>query len=376
MSKKIKIIIPLIIILLLLLAGGTFYWWQWKKEEVSMKGAFEFGVLPKGFVTQETSEGIVLENKDIGISFRVPNGWKFTGYLGDSISLTSPDYEYNPELFKHFKGCAITVRLDHYSYSNRIERINEIKNGFTSPSEGEEVMMVSGYDALKRVEKSEQFQKEGIEKNIQIEIPFPKVAINFLTSILETEKTRCNQAFDEFFKTVSINYHFDEAEKWSKREDFLIENIQGEEWVKNQRGNFSFRAPPRWRAVTEGYQDQGRVGLYNPDYLESFSTESKKGCFIKNEAIYDKDYFNKINTEIKQNKSLEEDFRKVEIINVGNYQAVKEVINNQETGVKIVRIHLPVKDEMVIFFGSAFYPDYYTECSQDFNYLLSTLSIK
>ena len=104
MSKKTKIIIPVIVVLFFLLASGIFYWWQWRKEEISMKGAFEFGILPKGFVTQETSEGIMLENKDIGISFLVPNRWKFTGYFGDSISLTSPDYEYNLELFKHLKG--------------------------------------------------------------------------------------------------------------------------------------------------------------------------------------------------------------------------------------------------------------------------------
>ena len=292
MSKKIKIIISVVTIFLVLLAVDLFYWWQkYLKEEISMKGAFEFGVLPKGFVTQETSEGIVLENKDIGVSFRVPNGWKFTGYFGDSISLNSPDYEYNLELFKHLKGCAITVRVDHYIYSNLIESINEIENGFTSPSEGEEVMTVSGYDALKRIEKSEQLQKEGVEKNIQIEIPFPKVAINFSTSILETEKTRCNQAFDEFLKTVSINYHFDEAENWSKREDFIIENIQGKKMVRNERGKFSFVIPKGWNTATEGYRDKGNLLLYTQEYLESFEEENKQGCILRVSVRYDKNFF-------------------------------------------------------------------------------------
>ena len=61
-------VIFIFVIALILVAGG-FFWWQWKEHqedkkfgEMTVGELLNFGVLPKGFVINETSEDIFLEN--------------------------------------------------------------------------------------------------------------------------------------------------------------------------------------------------------------------------------------------------------------------------------------------------------------------------
>ena len=92
---------------------------------------------------------------------------------------------------------------------------------------------------------------------------------------------------------------------------------------------------------------------------------------------YDKNFFEKIKTELEKNEIENKDFLKKEIIKINGYEALKELISTQEMEeVKIVRISIPTKDRIVIFFGGVFYSDYYTRCLQELNNLLATIVIR
>jgi len=161
-----KVIFVLVIVLLL--GVGGFFWWQWQEYQADKKFGemtvgelLNFGVLPKNFFVNETSEAIFLENKDLGINFKVPEDWEFVGYMDNFIDLKSPDYETDPDSFERLKGCLITMEASYYTLftsSNLINRIDRIRKGSLQfENEEVEVIKISGKDVLQSVKKGEQF---------------------------------------------------------------------------------------------------------------------------------------------------------------------------------------------------------------------------
>jgi hypothetical protein len=206
-AKKVVILI----VVLLLVAGGFFWWQEYQKEkkleEMTVGELFKFRVLPKGFVVDETSEGIFLENQDIGINFKVPKNWELVGYMEDFIDLKSSDYEADPITFDRLKGCLITMEVSYYTLftsSNLINRIDRIKKE-NNQFQDEGLIKISGRDALKSVRKDEWLAETGIKEIIEVGIPFlePKVEVKFSTKIFK-EGSRCYQEFNQFLETVSI----------------------------------------------------------------------------------------------------------------------------------------------------------------------------
>lgn len=168
---------------------------------------FNLGVLPKGFVVEKTPKYKVLENKDLGISFSVPSDWEVLGYMDKFMDLKSPDYEVDPDTFERLKGCLITVEVSYYTLftsSNLINRIDQIQRE-DMQLENEEVIKISGHEALKSIRKEEWLSKEGIKEVIEVGIPFQKAKaeVKFSTKIFEKE-TKCIQEFNKFLETVSI----------------------------------------------------------------------------------------------------------------------------------------------------------------------------
>ena len=206
-----KVIIPIIIVLLLGV-GGVFWWWQEYQEnkkfgEMTVGELLHFRVLPKGFTIDEIPDYKVLTNKDLGINFSVLADWEVVGYMDNFIDLKSPDYKVDPETFDRIKGCLITVEVSYYTLftsSNLINRIDQIQKG-NIQSENEEVIKISGHDALKTIRKGEWLSKEGIKEIIEVGIPFvdAKAEVKFSTKIFENE-IKCTQEFDKFLETLSI----------------------------------------------------------------------------------------------------------------------------------------------------------------------------
>lgn len=77
--------------LLLIIIAGAFLWIEYRKNKTT-EDLLKWGVLPDGFISEETEEGIIIKNEEIGIIFKVPRDWTYDAYMSHSITFNSPNY--------------------------------------------------------------------------------------------------------------------------------------------------------------------------------------------------------------------------------------------------------------------------------------------
>jgi len=213
MSKKIKIIIPVVIVLLVLIAVGIFWWQKDKIEDYfEQKEMEKIFALSKDYDLQETPEGKFIENKKDGFKARVPENWKteigmdMFGYADDmKVILFSTDFSYQPP-----KGCIIEIQINRAKNEKEsgdflVRDIEEVKRDIILAKETEtenyfprrEVILINGKEALKS-----SYPKEGEKENhITIELPSEERVHTFEIVFFSEE---CQRNIDEFLNTVSI----------------------------------------------------------------------------------------------------------------------------------------------------------------------------
>jgi hypothetical protein len=211
MSKKIKIIIPIVIVLLILVVVGGFFWWQWKKESEVGFAMFE------DFKERVNNEEKMIEHKKSGLSVKIPKDWKMGGGVGElSIIFLSPDFEPNPKIGPYSppipeKGCSIEMSVkkeiesntesSYYSYLK--EKIEECLTSTKCEDKEDEVTEVSGHKALKHVSSPE--NQTIISGNyVSVEIPRDGWVYTFEAYLFSQDKERCAQEFNKFLEKVSI----------------------------------------------------------------------------------------------------------------------------------------------------------------------------
>jgi len=212
MSKKIKIIIPVVIILLVLIAGGIF-WWQWKKEFPKMKTINEREFVDSAeYEVIETPEGKIVENKKERLAIKVPEDWTVKKYGGE-VDLLSPETEfdqYGGISFKSVKekgacGLAIQIIKSKKVDPEIMTDVEEIGDLITKAQESPineegkkyEVFMVGGKLGLKKI-----ILKENKEISISVEVPIDNTLYSFNSGLIFSEK--CVQEFNKILETVSI----------------------------------------------------------------------------------------------------------------------------------------------------------------------------
>lgn len=213
MSKKIKIVIPIVIVLLILVVGGFFWWQQWKKEFPKMKTVYsrEF-VDSTEYEVIETPEGKFVENENEGLTIKVPERWIVKKYGGE-VDLLSPETEfdqYGGVSFKSVKekgacGFAIQIIKSKKVDPEIMTDVEEIKDLITKVQENlineenkkYEVIMVSGKLGLKKI-----ILKENKEVSISVEVPIDNTLYSFNSGLIFSEK--CIQEFDKILETVLI----------------------------------------------------------------------------------------------------------------------------------------------------------------------------
>jgi len=212
-KRKKLFIIFFIVVVLILIARGFFYlgnYYEQKKiGEALVKEFFNFnlGILPEGFEANQISGDTFLENKNIGISFKVPTGWTFIGYMDHYIDLKSSDYKADPNTLIRLEGCLITINTSYYTLftsSNLISRIDRLEKGNIKSEDGE-VVKVNNISALKTIDQDEWLSKDGIEEIIEVGIPFisTKSEVKFSTKIFKNQD-KCVQEFNKFLETVFV----------------------------------------------------------------------------------------------------------------------------------------------------------------------------
>ncbi|MCK4781615.1 hypothetical protein KAS79_01675 [Candidatus Parcubacteria bacterium] len=198
MSKKTKIIV--LIAILLILAGGIFLW-----NERREKQGMGFANL-ENYTVKETSEGKLVEIKDIGLSFNIPEGWRIgIPDYGTQIFFYSPD-EKEKNRFLINEGCKIDIEVEQRKVDiNKIEEeIDSYTLGYLSANN--EIITVDNRQALK---SSEELSESLNLYHVMVFVPYnnlfceDKIYSFGLFSNLK-DKERCSQEFDKFLETISI----------------------------------------------------------------------------------------------------------------------------------------------------------------------------
>jgi len=206
--KKRQAVIVIVVFVFLLIIGG-FFWWKWKIPEPTYVNSTDYEI-------KDTSEGKIIENKEEGLTFKVPEGWGVKKY-DEGISLFSPEVEFDQygdvliESLKEKGGCGVGVKVVEYKSEpaitievgflrGLINRIQENSTVQESPItiEKREVIKVDDKLALKRI-----FFHKGEQKSISVEIPINNTIYSFENGFIFSEK--CLQKFNKFLETVLIN---------------------------------------------------------------------------------------------------------------------------------------------------------------------------
>ena len=197
-TKKIKIIIPVVIILLvLIIVGGIFYLWQ-KRET---KGS------PEDYVIKETAEGIIVENKKAGLKVKVPEGWEVQKmeFEEGAVTFYSPkaELEWRDEriVLPIKKGCMIqtTIVYKKMNFTQIEKEARETHLIMGVKSEEFEEIAINNYRALKNA-----FETPNFGPSIGVYIPVKNRVYSFYVVWSDGEKENCLREFNKFLEVVSI----------------------------------------------------------------------------------------------------------------------------------------------------------------------------
>jgi hypothetical protein len=206
MNKKYIIIMGSILVLALLAVGWIFII---KKQEAGM-GPVSFDSFKKTDLDGKT----IMENKKIGLSFEVPEGWIIRNDGVASVSIISPDFTAsdNKQLSASIpqKGCwiGVTARIErenssydvYYSSIKSLIDNADTRNSLTNDIRQYDIADISGAKALKSIIKN---NIDNLGSVVSIQLPLNNKVYFFETDLFGQDQEKCSQEFDNFLKRVS-----------------------------------------------------------------------------------------------------------------------------------------------------------------------------
>lgn len=200
-GKK-KVVILVVIILILI--GGGFFWWQENRETPIEKWeAAKVSPAEDYIITKETPEGKIVENKKMGLIYKIPKDWILEN--GNPTRFYSPDTEFrgNTSVILE-KGCKVYVYVSYIK--TNLDTLKKFINAdFSRLSSGIKLdrfstIKVSNYSALRHEYHVEKFGMS----YISVDFPSKGKLYKILLSNSIGEKERCEAEFNNFLETVSI----------------------------------------------------------------------------------------------------------------------------------------------------------------------------
>ena len=193
----------LIVTFFIMLIGGIFLWSEYAKEAEDWLPGVRFEP-PENYVIKDTPEGTIVENKNAGISFNVPDNWtadkEEIGIDEWIVNILSPDAELN-ESGLLIGGCGVSACVQyHEATANAVRhRIEDPERFSKEISGGYQAMKIDEYPALRMTIENQEWGKA-----VAVEIPIEDKIYMFETRFLPDETGKCSQAFEEFLKGISI----------------------------------------------------------------------------------------------------------------------------------------------------------------------------
>ena len=197
-----KKFIFIFIIILLLIAGGVFCWQKNRETPIEKWEAAEVSS-EEDYIIKETPEGKVVENKKMGLIYKIPKDWILE--KGDPTTFYSPDtkiWEKRSDILE--KGCKIYIWTSYIKTNldtlKKFLDANFSKLSSVIKVDESSTIKVNNYSALR--------YKYHIE-NLgmwYISVDFPSKGKLYKIVIFNPieEKERCEVEFNKFLETVSI----------------------------------------------------------------------------------------------------------------------------------------------------------------------------
>ncbi|MDD5098480.1 MAG: hypothetical protein PHD31_02065 [Candidatus Pacebacteria bacterium] len=207
MNNKYKTLLIVIVILAIIAIGYLSY----VRYQESKLGPVSY----ESFKRAEENGKTFLENKEVGLKFEVPEGWKTNYVFGwTSLSMQSEDFKVFNE--KNYpipeKGCWINVVAEKQylgkedaEYLDAIELINdsEYLSSQNTDNNKYEVYYLDSIESIKSNILIDQ-NKDNQGNYISVEVPYNNIYYSFETHLFGQDKEKCQEEFNNFLKTISI----------------------------------------------------------------------------------------------------------------------------------------------------------------------------
>jgi len=184
---------------IILVLAGIFLWSGVSDDFDNFIPAVKFEPL-ENYVITETEQGIVVENSNVGLTFRVPEGWtveKTEAQLDEwIINVMSPDIEFGADGLLS-EGCGFSVWVEEDEILANVVRGDiDAQEGLTGDKE---TIEVDGYFALRVWMEEESWGR--IEA---VKIPVKDRIFMFDTMFRPETAERCSEEFNKFLGEVRI----------------------------------------------------------------------------------------------------------------------------------------------------------------------------
>ena len=195
----------IVVVLALLIAGGYFLWQN--EENKDIKSIREAPLMTGYTVNQEQGKEVI-ENKEAGLRFEVPDGWEVRRFKGGMVSLFTKE-KFKQQDRDRERECFVTVVIGEVSRKVDIGQVKKsieksINEDYSLISADFKVINISNYPTATVFFES----KPSYYHNFSIINASSKNKVYYFSGIFwnpgDENLKKCINGFDEMLSTVSI----------------------------------------------------------------------------------------------------------------------------------------------------------------------------
>ena len=194
----------IIVILILLIAGGYFLWQAQKTEDIEsiMSGASTIF----GYEVEESQGKQIIENKEAGLRFEVPDGWEITK-ISETMAIVSTKEGFLQENSEEKSICSVAVTAGITDKKVSIEQVKEsikkdINQIYFPIKEDYKIVNIFGCSAIRT-----SFETEAFNHFVLVDMLVEHKIFDF-SGIFgnpgDENLEKCVKGLDDILSTVSI----------------------------------------------------------------------------------------------------------------------------------------------------------------------------
>ena len=194
-----KVFYVLMIMTVVIVVLGGIFLWSSVSEDLDIIPAVKVEP-PENYKIIETAQGISVENSNVGLKFKVPEGWtaEKEEVQADEwvINVLSPDIKFGEDGMLS-DGCGLSVWVEQDEITANVVRY-EIADE-EAHSENNEKIEISSYSAMRIT-----IGKEGWGEIQAVKVPIRDMVLMIDTLFRPNTEQRCSEVFNQFLEQVEI----------------------------------------------------------------------------------------------------------------------------------------------------------------------------